>query len=152
MMDGLNFIYNGKPTDKDVEMVNVKQQDSCWKFAKLGKLYAKTARYDEAHAAFNRAIEMEPSELSFYFQRGVIRFRLADMKGAFVDMKKAKAGNPWNLLEVLNYLACIQFRLGDYQGAKENVARVLNANRGLLNDLIMTHDEYVQLTSKYGEY
>jgi len=114
---------------------------------KLGKLYAKTARYDDAVACYDMAIKINDKEMSFYFYRGIARFHLKDLKGALDDLTKANSADPWNMIDVLNYLSCIQFRLGNHKAAKENVARVLNSNRGLLNDLVMTHDEYVRLTS-----
>lgn len=141
-------MYSGKPEDNNVEMVNLNQEDTCWKQMKLGKLYAKSARYDEALICYNKAIEMESAELSFFFYRGVARFRMNDLKGALGDLKKAKSANPWNMIDILNYMACIHFRLGDIKAAREKVAQVLNSNRGLLNDLVMSHDEYLQLTSK----
>ena len=147
-MEGLNFMYSGKPEDNKVEMVNLNQEETCWKQMKLGKLYAKSARYDEALLCYNKAIEMESSELSFFFYRGVARFHINDLKGAFEDMKKAKTANPWNMIDILNYMACIHFRLGETKQAREMVAQVLNSNRGLLNDLVMSYDEYIELTSK----
>lgn len=141
-------MYNGKAQNSNVEMVNLNHQDTCWKQMKLGKLYAKSARYDEALICYNKAIEMDSTELSFFFYRGVARFRMNDLKGAMSDLKKAKSANPWNLIDILNYMACIHFRLGETKAAKEKVTRVLNSNRGLLNDLVMSHDEYLQLASK----
>lgn len=147
-MDGLNFIYSGSPENQEAHLLNGGLTNSCWEEMKMGKLYAKTARYDEAIKHYNQAIKMHSTEMSFYFYRGIARFHLNDLHGAKADLYKAKSVNPWNLIDVLNYLSCIQFRLGNYKSARESVARVLNANRGLLNDLVMSHTEYLQLSSK----
>ncbi len=146
-MEGLNFIYSGNPENEEAHLLNGGLTTSCWEEMKMGKLYAKTARYDEAIVHYNRAIALNSTEMSFYFYRGVARFHTKDLKGAEEDLIKAKSVNPWNLIDVLNYLSCIQFRRGDYKSAQKNVARVLNANRGLLNDLVLTHHEYLQLSS-----
>ncbi|MFT4777779.1 MAG: tetratricopeptide (TPR) repeat protein [Flavobacteriales bacterium] len=146
-MDGLNFIYKVKPESSAANLFNKDGEDSCWKQMKMGKLYAKTARYDDAVACYDMAIQSNGKEMSFYFYRGIARFHLKDLQGALDDLKKAKSVDPWNMIDVLNYLSCIQFRLGDYKAAKENLARVLIANRGLLNDLVMTPDEFMRLTA-----
>ena len=143
----MNYQINPIPSENGQGAIDGQNQENldCWQVAKLGRLYAKTARYDEALPYFNRAIMMNDEAVAFYYYRGVTLFKLGKWEHALRDFEKALSGNAWNQIEILNYTGCIRFRLGDVRGSKRDIARVLNAYKGLLNDLVMTTDEYMEL-------
>lgn len=143
----MNYQIKHIPSDNGAKAFQNQDQENldCWQVAKLGRLYAKTARYDEALTYFNRAIMLNDEVVQFYYYRGVALFKLGKWEHALRDFDKALKGGSWNQMDILNYTGCIRFRLGDVNGARRDIARVLNANKGLLNDLVMTTDEYMEL-------
>lgn len=113
----------------------------------LGKLYCESSRFDEALAFLNLALAADPNQHSVYYYRGVALFKLGQLKEALADFEKLMEGHPWNALEVLNYTGCIRLRLGDKEGARRDISRVLRANHGVIKDLVMTDDEYLTLSA-----
>ncbi|MCH2200082.1 MAG: hypothetical protein MK081_15005 [Flavobacteriales bacterium] len=146
-MKALNLSSNAGDLSENLpHSMMVKNEDlTVWQLVKLGRLYSKSARYDEALGFFDRAIEMEPKESTIHYYRGVVNFRLNKLECALRDFERSMKRNPWNTIDILNYTGCIRFRLGDIKGARKDISRVLNANHGLLNDLVMSADEYLEL-------
>lgn len=137
---------SGELSDEIAKSMIVKNEDlTLWQLVKLGRLYSKSARYDEAIGFFDRAIEMDPKEPTVHFYRGVVNFRLNKLEASLRDFERSLKRHPWNSIDILNYTGCIRFRLGDIKGARKDIARVLNANHGLLNDLVMSPEEYLEL-------
>ena len=121
---------------------------SAYGMVKLGKLYSSVNRFEKAVEAYNMAIEMEPTELGFYFYRGVAKFHMGNADEAMRDFEVALEANPWNKVEILNFTGTIKFRQGDYAGAQGDINKVLIKNHGVLHDLLIRPDEYNQLVEK----
>lgn len=131
--------------DFDPTSRGMQDELDCWQAAKMGQLYAKSSRYEEALMFFDKAILLEGSVGQFYYYRGVTNFKLGNYDDALADLERSMKDQPWNMVDIYNYTGCIRFRMGDLNGAKRDIARVLNANHGLLYDLVMTTDEYMDL-------
>lgn len=121
------------------------QEAGCYSHIKLGKLYAKAARYDEALSCYNQAIALNPNESGFYFYRGITLFHLGKTTDAMCDFERALEADPWNKCDILNFTGCIKFQHGDKDGALEDIETVLSRNNGLLNDLKISTEDYKEL-------
>ena len=115
---------------------------SCYSYVKLGRLYAKAQRYDEAIEYYNLAIAMNPKEHGFQYYRGIALFHLGKYTEALSDFSTILNSDPKNKCDILNFTGTIKLRTGDHDGALEDIEQVLNKNNGLLNDLRITMEEY----------
>lgn len=118
---------------------------NCYGHVKLGKLYAKDSRFDEALESYNQAITMNPGEAGFYFYRGIALFHLGKVNEAMLDFEHALESDPWNKCDILNFTGCIKFQSGDKDCSIEDIEKVLSRNNGLLNDLKISNEEYEEL-------
>lgn len=112
---------------------------------KLGMLYASVDRFEEAIGAYSMAIDLEPSEQGFNYYRGIAWFQMGNMEQAMNDFAIALEAESCNKVEILNFTGCIKYRTGDYQGASRDLSEVLIKNHGLLNDLVLSPEEYEDL-------
>ncbi|MFT4678739.1 MAG: tetratricopeptide (TPR) repeat protein [Flavobacteriales bacterium] len=125
------------------QLAKVSPDDTlCYSYVKLGKLYSKAHRYDEAIEYYNLAIAMNPVEQGFQYYRGIALFHLGKYAEAMSDFSAILSSDPWNKWDVLNFTGTIKLRTGDHDGALEDIEQVLDKNNGLLNDLRISMEEY----------
>lgn len=96
---------------------------------KLGKLYTKAARYDEALAQYDQAIALNPKESGFYFYRGIVKFHLGQHAEALADFQESLESDPWNKAEILNFTGFIRYESGDEEGARDDVQRMVETDK-----------------------
>jgi len=82
-----------------------------------GRSLVDQRRYDEAEAAFNKAIEVDPNFVEAYVGRGGIKFQKIEFPAALEDYNRA-VEIAENLVEMHEYKASIKKVLGDFEGAK----------------------------------
>lgn len=125
-MDSFNaFPHSGSDANFDAPQ----EEMSSYSHLKLGKLYTKAARYDEALEQYNMAIALNPNESGFHFYRGIAQFHLGYMTEALQDFQRALEEDPWNTADILNFTGFIRFQNGDSNGAREDLARMLASER-----------------------
>lgn len=73
--------------------------------------------YDEAQAAFDKAIEVDPNFIEAYVKRGGIKFQKIEFPAAMEDYNRA-VEIAENLTEMHEYKASIKNVLGDFEGSK----------------------------------
>jgi tetratricopeptide (TPR) repeat protein len=74
-------------------------------------------KYDEAQAAFDKAIEIDPNFVEAYVGRGGIKFQKIEFPAAMEDYNRA-VEIAENLTEMHEYKASIKNVLADYEGSK----------------------------------
>lgn len=125
-MDPLNAI----PHQNNGENIPAPQEDmSSYSHLKLGKLYCKAARYDEALEQYNMAIALNPNESGFYFYRGIAQFHLGYMQAALEDFQRALEEDPWNAPDILNFTGYIRYQSGDQDGARMDLSRMVESEK-----------------------
>lgn len=82
----------------------------------LGVALTELHRYDEADAAFAKAIQLNPRYAEAHHNRGILRIRRADPKGAAESFERALANRP-DGLDDLVWLARARAEAGDRTGA-----------------------------------
>lgn len=96
---------------------------------KMGKLYARAARYQKALEEYDKAIALTPGETGFYFFRGIAHFHLNNMPEALADFQVALEADPFNKADILNFTGYIRFHSGDADGARRDLADMFLSGR-----------------------
>ena len=125
-----------------------KSERSPYSIVKLGKLYASAGRFDEAYKYYCEAIELLPDEPGFYFYRAVAEFNMDLLEESLDDFNTALSTNPLNKYDILNFTGTVKFKLGDIQGALEDLEKVLDKNRGNTEVLKISREELNSLRSQ----
>jgi len=73
--------------------------------------------YDEAQAAYDKSIEIDPNFIEAYVKRGGIKFQKIEFPAAMEDYNRA-VEIAENLTEMHEYKASIKNVLGDFEGSK----------------------------------
>ncbi|MCB0761598.1 MAG: tetratricopeptide repeat protein [Flavobacteriales bacterium] len=139
--DDFEIFFDVGQIEEQIALAN-ENDSTCYSYVKLGKLYAKAQRYDEAIEYYNQAIQMNPTEKGFHYYRGVAYFQMGESMKAMEDFMIALERDPWNKWDILNFTGTIKLRNGDIPGALNDIEQVLHRNKGLLNDLRISMDEY----------
>jgi len=90
----------------------------------IGICLKSLGRPDEAHTAFDRALEIDPNMASAHFNRGLLLEELKYSKAARSDYERAAALDP-NQLESLARVAWLDAQSGDTASARTQAERVL---------------------------
>ncbi len=116
---------------------------------KLGKLYASAGRYDEAYKYYCEAIDMLPDEKGFYFHKAVAEFNMNLLEDSLEDFNTALSDDPMNKYEILNFTGTVKFKLGDITGAIDDLEQVLMKNKGNIEKLKLSKDEFRVLKARH---
>jgi hypothetical protein len=76
--------------------------DSAHAHAELGDLWSLLADYPAAQASYTRAVELEPSEPRYWFNRGAVRRFLGEIEAAETDYDRVIALSPDDAQAYLN--------------------------------------------------
>ena len=87
------------------------------------------ARYQDALSLFNRCLQENPGYEAAYLTRAATREQLKDLQGAHTDYNIYLELRP-NDPEALYSLSILQYRLGMYPQAKENLMKLLELPHG----------------------
>lgn len=90
-----------------------------------GMISNQRNNYRRALEDFNRAIDLEPSNLSIiYLNRGITRLNLNELQSALMDFEMAIDHNPQNIA-AYNYRGMINYRNNQYEAAIEDFNNVI---------------------------
>jgi tetratricopeptide (TPR) repeat protein len=96
----------------------------------LGVLFAeKMSAYQEAIGYYDRAIELNPREALFYYNRASALIKLNRLPEALQDAQtavKLKSGEKFYNYAYLNNLANLEYRLGLLREAERDYTRIIN--------------------------
>jgi tetratricopeptide (TPR) repeat protein len=83
-------------------------------------------RFDDARKSFDQAVELDPTNRSYYFQYGVTLYKLEDFNRSLVYLDLAE-GNDVNALERDFYRGLNYYRLKDWKSSLEAFDKVVAA-------------------------
>ncbi|WP_373812788.1 tetratricopeptide repeat protein [Porphyromonas loveana] len=103
------------------ELQQVLRMDSLFApaYSQIAMLHYKNKRHGEAITALDKAIELDPNELSNYINRGVIRYQSNDLRGAMDDYSHVVREKPNDKLARFNR-GLLRSYLGDVNNAIED--------------------------------
>ena len=119
---------------------------SAHEYRELARERFSASKYDEAITYYDRAIDQDPDYIEAYYERGQARHYGKKYRPAILDFNKFINLNP-NYVEAYYYRAEAKVRLGDSEGAKEDLEtalplaeesadlRLIVYIEGLLNDI-----------------
>ena len=99
------------------------------KLYEQGEEAFNNARYNDALSLLNKCLQESPGYSEAYFTRAATREQLKDLQGAHTDYNiylELKPNHP----EALYSLSSLQYRLGMYPQAKENLLKLLKLPHG----------------------
>jgi tetratricopeptide (TPR) repeat protein len=99
------------------------------KLYERGEEAFNSARYNDALSLLDRCIQESPGYAEAYFTRAATREQLKDLQGAHTDYNIYLDLKP-NHPEALYSLSTLQYRLGMYPQAKENLLKLLKLPHG----------------------
>ena len=99
------------------------------KLYERGEEAFNNSRYTEALSLLNSCLQESPGYADAYFTRAATRERLKDLQGAHTDYNIYLDLKP-NHPEALYSLSMLQYRLGMYPQAKENLLKLLKLPHG----------------------
>jgi len=88
-----------------------------WAHNNLGVLYDKKGDFVFSKRAYNRVLEIDYEQVYAHYNNGLGYLRAAQYDRGRKSFEAAYVSNPENP-EVLEYLGCCYFQLGDYESAK----------------------------------
>jgi tetratricopeptide (TPR) repeat protein len=147
MDDEFDFSFDIGEIHEAHEFFASDDEDTSQSFMKMGQLYASAGRYDEALAEYDEAIMLNPSEMGYYFHRGVALFHLGRHQEAMDDFSLSLAADPWNKVEILDFTGAIKFKSGDVKGARKDVGEVVKKKNGHTSNLKLSPEEIESLLS-----
>lgn len=95
----------------------------------LGRLYEGTGRLDQAHAALERALEMEPGNADAFAARGLVRVAEGEFEAAEQDILRAIALDP-EYWRHYSDLGVVYFAMGRLDQASEQFSRAISLEPG----------------------
>lgn len=81
-------------TSSDLDALESDDPETAWEWVNRGLALNSNGRSDEAIAAFDRAIALNPADANAWANRGIVRFWADDLVGAAEDFDKAGEINP----------------------------------------------------------
>lgn len=90
-----------------------------WNIANQGWRHYLAEQYDEAISAYNRAIQLDPTNATLYSYRGASRASQGDYESALVDLNEAIRLNPHHIRSLLER-ALVHCQLGDAKAGVED--------------------------------
>ena len=128
------------------------------KLSQQGQAKAEIMDYKGAIADLSQAIELNPNEADFYYQRGLILGKLSDRQSAVQDFDDAIARDPnhaWAYLQRggLSFDLGSSFQITDYRGFNYNLDRLTGDRRGdarAILDLRKARDLFARQGNRQG--
>ncbi|MFK8056593.1 MAG: tetratricopeptide repeat protein [Saprospiraceae bacterium] len=120
--------FDGWGTIPDQSEVKVEEGLSVGEYYDLGlNLYFEN-KLNESQAHFSKVIEMHPDSIAdVFFNRGNVRSKLGNKKGAIEDFDQAISINP-NYVEAYQNRGAEKDEIEDYEGAIEDYNRSIEVN------------------------
>ncbi|MBO3458376.1 tetratricopeptide repeat protein [Aetokthonos hydrillicola CCALA 1050] len=117
-----HYLKSKRNSERSQEMIQVKkqkaqaislQQDQSLLFLSLGNSDFGSGKFVAAVTDYTHALEVNPNNAAAYYNRGEVRSKLGDKKGAIADLKKAldifkSQGEQDNYQDALNHLKQLQ--------------------------------------------
>ena len=76
---------------------------------------------------YNKAINLEPNEPTWYYNRGLSKYQISDYKGAITDYDKATKLDP-NYTDAFENRGLARNKIGDYYGAISDYIKAIKLN------------------------
>jgi tetratricopeptide (TPR) repeat protein len=92
-----------------------------------GRDQAQSGTQSNALLAFSQAIELEPTNVYAYLDRGDTRLQLQDLTGARMDFEKVMELSPSNGAAIFGRGLC-RFGLKDFKGAETDFTKAINVD------------------------
>lgn len=108
-----------------LEPANALDPNNVTTLSLLGRAKHRTGDFAGAEAAMSQALALDPRHEATLFHRGMLRESVFpfDLQGSLQDYDKAIEVNPFNCALFLRARAKVKFKLGDFEGAEEDLDR-----------------------------
>ncbi|MCE3009000.1 MAG: hypothetical protein LW875_00090 [Proteobacteria bacterium] len=101
-----------------------KRKVAAQKLAEEGLKHYSSGNFQEAEAKFNQAVELDPSEQSFYYQYGVTLYRNEKFSKSLVVLRSLPPKGSFDPNEKEYFMGLNYLKLKEFSNAREQFARV----------------------------